>query len=442
MQKANAEDIKRGKMLAEGEIEDPNFDRRLDIAVAGCQPFVKRNLLSSNIITRENAKIIVDYIIAFQTEVSPRLSYRRETILRLTELARFHHPKPFKEMTRQDIIDFLNRLRKPEPLDPLHKWIGTYENNRVILLRFFRWLHCSDPINTPPAQRPKPAVMQNIPSIRRLEKSIYKPTDIWTHEDDMLFCQYCPSKRDRAYFMVSRDTGCRPSELTNIRIKDLVVMQMDDRSHIVKVTVNGKTGTRTVRIYYAYPYVKDWLSNGHPFPSVPDVPLFCSTGKKNVGRKISAQTIHKIFSIYKRKFFPKLLADPTISEGDKRKIRDLLQKPWNPHFRRHTSATEISKRLKDPVLINEYMGWSQRGNTRQRYQHYYANDSVEAMLVADGLMSPTSKTNKKDLLKPKQCPNCDEANKSDAKFCVKCGFVMSFDAFNEVSSQLMKKKKS
>jgi hypothetical protein len=64
MQRANAEDIK-GKMLpAASEIEDPNFDRRLDIAVAGCQPFVKRNLLTN--ITRENAKIIVDYILAFR----------------------------------------------------------------------------------------------------------------------------------------------------------------------------------------------------------------------------------------------------------------------------------------------------------------------------------------------------------------------------------------
>jgi hypothetical protein len=48
VQKANAEEIK-GKMLpAASEIEqDPNFDRRLDIAVVGCQPFVKRNKVKS-----------------------------------------------------------------------------------------------------------------------------------------------------------------------------------------------------------------------------------------------------------------------------------------------------------------------------------------------------------------------------------------------------------
>jgi hypothetical protein len=34
----------------------------------------------------------VSYIFAFQTEVSPREAYRRETILRLKELAEFHYP--------------------------------------------------------------------------------------------------------------------------------------------------------------------------------------------------------------------------------------------------------------------------------------------------------------------------------------------------------------
>lgn len=75
--------------------------------------------------------------------------------------------------------------------------------------------------------------------------------------------------------MVARDTGCRPHEMVNMRIKDLVFKQMEDGAHVALVTVNGKTGTRPVRIYYAYPHLKDWISNGHPFPSVPDVPVFC-----------------------------------------------------------------------------------------------------------------------------------------------------------------------
>jgi hypothetical protein len=66
----------------------------------------------------------------------------------------------------------------------------------------------------------QPEVMQDILRIRRLEKSIYKPTDIWTGEDDLLFCKFSSSKRDRAYSIVARDTGCRPHEIVNMKNKD------------------------------------------------------------------------------------------------------------------------------------------------------------------------------------------------------------------------------
>jgi hypothetical protein len=81
--------------------------------------------------------------------------------------------------------------------------------------------------------------MQDILRIRRLEKSIYKPTDIWTGEDDLLFCKFSSSKRDRAYFIVARDTGCRPHEIVNMKNKDLVIQRMDDGSHVAIVTVSG-----------------------------------------------------------------------------------------------------------------------------------------------------------------------------------------------------------
>lgn len=89
------------------------------------------------------------------------------------------------------------------------------------------------------------------------------------------------------------------------------------------------------------------------------------------------------------------------------------------------------------------MGWSQTGNTRLKYQNYFADDAVNAMLtVVDGLMPAIiSPGKKKGLLKPKPCPNCDESNKPESKFCVKCKFVLSFDAFNETVEEADKIKK-
>lgn len=118
---------------------DPNFDRKLDLITAGARPFIKDHLLTR--ITRENCQIIVDYFLAMQVEVSPSPTYRNDSILKLKYFTEFHNPKSLRDITRRDIIDFLDNFRKPESVDPLHKWIGTHEIYRIVLLRFFRWLH-------------------------------------------------------------------------------------------------------------------------------------------------------------------------------------------------------------------------------------------------------------------------------------------------------------
>lgn len=170
---------------------DPNFDRKLDLVTAGARPYIKDHLLHR--ISRENCITIVNYMLAMQTEVGPSERYRIDTIYKLKLFAEFHNPKPLKGMTRQDIIDFLDRLRKPETVDPLHQWIGSYELNRIILLRFFRWLYYEKVV--PHSKRPTPAVMQNIPKIKRKEDSIYKPTDLWTAEEDFIFYKSCNALR-------------------------------------------------------------------------------------------------------------------------------------------------------------------------------------------------------------------------------------------------------
>ena len=119
---------------------------------------MKEHLLTR--ITKENCVTIVNYILAMQTEISPAQSYRIETIVNLKYLAEFHSPKSFKDMTRQDLVDYLDRFRKPESVDPMHKWVGTYEFARIVLLRFFKWLYYTD---IPHNKRPKPELVENIP---------------------------------------------------------------------------------------------------------------------------------------------------------------------------------------------------------------------------------------------------------------------------------------
>jgi hypothetical protein len=151
-----------------------NFGRKIDLITAGLRSEISRNLRS---ISPENITTIVSNILSMKTEINPSDSYRKDSIGLLTKLSRFHDNKAFKQMVRDDILLFLDSFRRPESLDPLHKWIGTYNIYRLHLLRFFKWLYCPD---IEPDKRPRPSTVENIPQLKRKEKSIYKPTDLWT----------------------------------------------------------------------------------------------------------------------------------------------------------------------------------------------------------------------------------------------------------------------
>jgi hypothetical protein len=64
-----------------------------------------------------------------------------------------------------------------------------------------------------------------------------------------------------------------------------------------------------------------------------------------------------------------------------------------------------------------------------RYLHYFGNESCESILEANGIVTKDQKLS--DALRPKQCPNCNEPNKPDGKFCAKCRMVLTYDAYSE-----------
>ena len=140
-------------------------------------------------------------------------------IYAIVDLAKYCKKEDIRKVTREDVLSYLDSLKKAETQDPMHKWIGTHSLHRIIIIKFFKWLYYSE---IEPKKRPKPNVVENIPKYKRKEISIYKPTDLWGTEDDLLFLKYCPSKRDRCYHTISRDLSCRPHEILNLQIKDIV----------------------------------------------------------------------------------------------------------------------------------------------------------------------------------------------------------------------------
>jgi hypothetical protein len=235
---------------------------------------------------------------------------------------------------------------------------------------------------------------------------------------------------------MSRDTSCRPHELLALKIKDIVFKTAGNKQY-AEVLVNGKTGSRHIPLIQSIPYVKDWLSN-HPSRNNPNSPVFVGLGRNSMGKQLTINGLYGIYKDYKESFFPKLLEDTTIPNEDKERIKALLLKPSNPYVRRHSALTEKSTKLKSSTL-NQHAGWTTNSGMAQKYIHYFGNESSESLLEAYGIV--TKNNVPIDTLNPKICPNCNEGNTQDARFCSKCKMIMSFDGYKEVLQEQQEKDK-
>jgi integrase len=432
---------------ASSKDEDVLLERKVTLATEGFTTKASELILRDrNRLSKENAMTVCNYIIAMKREINPRLSYIRYTLQILSELSKtVGIAKKFKDLIKDDVLSYLDSNRKLENDDPLHKWIGTYNTKRIILIRFFKWLQYADVANPDKrnelsAAERKPECIMDIPKLKRKEVSCYKPSDLWTQEDDSLFLKWVTNKRDRCYHTMARDLSARPHEILNLKIKD-VVFKTVDKYQYAEVLVNGKTGSRHIPLIQSIPYIKEWLSN-HPSRNNPNSPLFVGLGKRNsMGRKqLTPDGLYQVYKFYKEEFFPKLLADPTISNSneEKDKIKNLLGKPFNPYIRRHSALTEKSVKLKFSTL-NQHAGWSPTSNMSQKYIHYFGNESSESLLEAYGIF--TKNNIPIDTLNPKICPNCSEGNTQDSKFCAKCSMVLTYDAYDETIEKQQDKDK-
>ena len=75
----------------------------------------------------------------------------------------------------------------------------------------------------------------------------------------------------------------------------------------------------------------------------------------------------------------------------------------------------------------------------QVYIHYYGNESVNSLLEIKGIIK-NNDMEKSNIIKSKQCPNCNEPNKPDSKFCIKCRLVLNYNSYNQVLEQQKEKE--
>ena len=219
------------------------------------RPYFRSALKRLALENLQNARLICDYILDEQTEINLKESTKEGKIKVLVWLSNLHKGKNYIDMSKQDVLSYLNNLRKPVAQDPTQRWIGSYNGRQAVFLKFFKWLHNR---NEPDfRKRDIPQCMSGIKKLNRKEKTPYKSSDIWNSKEHALFLKYCPSKRDKCYHAMAVDMSARPSEILNIKIKDIKFYVTDENKQYAEVRiVDGKTGPRTVPLIDSLPYVK------------------------------------------------------------------------------------------------------------------------------------------------------------------------------------------
>jgi integrase/recombinase XerD len=370
-----------------------------------------------------NGVIIADYLNKYKLEAEKGVKdSTRRTVCNNLELFAKGVNKPFRDVTREDVLRYLDGLKKSEDEDPRQKWRGTATLYSIHITQFFKWFYYPD-IGPRKRRKQLPTVVDDLP---RYGKSAtrYEAYDLWTEEDNKIFLRYCPYPKIKCYHAIAAFTGARPHEILNLKMGDIKWLTNGQPSF----PVSGKTGRRQLGIMSLYyiDYLKKWIEL-HPKGKVPSSYLIYS---RKTGGKLSANSLWSIYSELKQ-YFTKLL-DEAIGQDDRKQIEQLLLKPWAPYVIRHSTATEylVRKRRLSGNHANQWFGWKKESSMPAVYGHFYGNEAEELLAESFGVKSEIKKESIPEL---RVCTNinCKELNNPDAPFCTKCRSPLTVAGYME-----------
>ena len=231
----------------------------------------------------------------------------------------------------------------------------------------------------------------------------------WLSEEEFLLIIDCiDSPRDRAMFCIAVSGALRACELMGLKIGNVEVIGFE-----VRVTVSGKTGTRSFVMNQFAPVVKHWL-NFHPYKHNKEAPLWV---RRKDNPHVSMQDGLR----------PRM-ADRLLKAYAKRAG---ITKPVSLHWLKHTKITWTARNRKVRISdkqANALFGWSINSTMYRRYTHLHGTDTDDTFRALEGVETQVSEKEAVKVLERRRCLNCNEWNGADAMYCVRCGYPLSEEA--------------
>ena len=276
--------------------------------------------------------------------------------------------------------------------------VGTINNYKIHIKSFYTWLY-----RYPKGKYPK--------IVNWIEKGKEKDNghkEILTRKEVKLLLKNAPCLRDKCFISLLYDGALRVGEAVNIKIKDVHI-----DSYGIKISVNGKTGPRNIRLIESVPILKQWL-NEHPFKENENYSLFISLARK-YGCPLSTPGGYKIVS--------------------KSAVKSGINKRVYPHLFRHTKLTHLAADGFNEMELRIFAGWNKGSPMPEVYLHTREEDVDKKIRNKNGMVDKEEENKikeDKENLKPKKCPMCSEINDVNNKFCFKCGQILDGKAAIEL----------
>jgi len=291
--------------------------------------------------------------------------------------------KPFRECAREDIEHYINYME-----DNGFR-LTTQTLHKSIIKLFFKVMYGNNEYYPDAVKWVKLKASKD----KQREEEQLSYDQFLTEDEIKLLIDTANTIQRKAFIAVAYETGGRPEELLNIRLKDIM---FDNKG--AKVILRGKTVERVTRVIAYVPLLKQWLSV-HPFKNDPNAYLWLSESSNSKWKPIGLKGAERMF------------VDIMKKAGIKKQTR--------LYILRHSRATHLANKLTEAQMC-AYFGWQLGTKVVQRYIHLAGVRTDDALLELAGVK--VDKDNESSALKVRYCKRCNEMLSPNHEFCIRCGY--------------------
>jgi integrase/recombinase XerD len=304
-----------------------------------------------------------------------------------------HIKTDLDKLTVDDIDDIQSAITNWRRVDGSDVAASTKQQYRIGVKRFFHWI----------AERYEQPKYDNFAKLIKLRSGANAPKkkheELFTKAEIEKMIAAADNIRDQAIIATLYESGCRAGELLSCKVKNVTF-----NGNGCKLTITGKTGTRTVDLVLASPYIDHYLRAMHQEADNPEAALWVAI-------------YHKPHDAITYSGLDILVKKIGRAAGIKKRV--------HLHNFRHTAATQLASVWTEPVM-KQYLGWSANSNMPSIYISLSGED-MEAAVLSDRYGIVEKKQNDKGLEIGK-CPKCWKTLPSSATFCYNCGMPLTKEA--------------